>query len=81
MALGTSAMEDKTGGGAAAVLSSEPVAAISDPPAHDGDGDGCDQGPQERECEVRDQSKKNEDNPENLLFHDFIVCFGFSFLA
>src|SRR6266404_7329801 len=50
---------------------SEPVAAISNPPAQYRNGYGRHQRPQDRECEVRDQSKKNQDNPENLLFHDF----------
>jgi hypothetical protein len=73
MALGTSAMENQAGGGTAAVLSLEPVAAVRDPPAHERYWDGCDQSPPDGQLNVCDQTEHAEHDPEDLLLHPAIL--------
>jgi len=51
----------------------EPAASISNPPRNEKDGNRRGKGPPERQQEVRQQSKKDEDHPEDLSLHLTIV--------
>lgn len=55
-------------------LQLEPVAAVGDPPAHDADGDGSEQAPQERQGKIRNQAEPNEHGPKDFALHSYIVA-------
>jgi len=52
---------------------SEPVAAIGNPPAHDGNRNGCPQGPPDGQNKICHQAQHNKDDPEDLALHDDIL--------
>jgi hypothetical protein len=52
---------------------SEPVAAVSKPPARIKRRDGCPQCPPERQSEISHQAQQGEADPENLLLHASIL--------
>src|SRR6202035_3537137 len=49
----------------------EPIAAVGDPPGDEQDGDSRGYAPPQRQDEVGDQAKPNEEHPEYFAFHDF----------
>ena len=53
---------------------SEPVAAIGHPPAKDADGNGGQERPEDGQREIRDQPQRDEDGPEDLALHSFILA-------
>jgi hypothetical protein len=51
----------------------KPIAAVSDPPTDEDDGNGCEKGPPQRQGEIGNQPENHEDDPENLLLHPSIL--------
>jgi hypothetical protein len=47
----------------------KPMAAISDPPAYEDDGDGCQESPQNGQNEICDQTQDHETDPEDFPSH------------
>ena len=52
----------------------EPVAAVGDPPTEDADGNGSQQRPQDGQAEIRYQSQRHEDAPEDFALHFTILA-------
>ena len=52
---------------------SKPIAAISDPPRNEYDGNARDQTPPNWQQEIGKQAEHNEDQPEDSAFHEEIV--------
>ena len=52
----------------------EPVAAIGNPPAHDADGDGCEQSPHQGQRNIGDQAERDENRPKDFALHFYIVA-------
>src|SRR4029077_20866368 len=53
---------------------SEPVAAVSHPPAEHADRNRGQQRPHDRHGEIRHQSKRHESSPKDLALHSFILA-------
>jgi hypothetical protein len=53
---------------------SEPIASVSDPPAHNADGNGGEQTPHQGQSKIRDQTQRDESGPKDFALHFFIVA-------
>ena len=52
---------------------SKPVAAVGDPPTHKTDRDGSKQAPHQGQSKIGDQAQCDEDGPEDLPLHSYIL--------
>ena len=53
---------------------SEPVAAVGNPPAYEADGNGGEHAPHQRQGNIGDQAKRDEDGPKYFALHFYIVA-------
>ena len=74
--MGAPSLEDSSGRPAAIVLT-EPVAAVGYPPGNKHNWNGGDQRPPDGQHEVCYQSEHDEDDPKDLLLHDRILSSPF----
>jgi len=58
---------------AKARASSKPIAPVRNPPAHDGDRNGCPQGPPDGQNDICQNAQHDKDDPEDLALHDAIL--------
>jgi hypothetical protein len=55
---------------------SEPITAIGNPPAHDGNRNGCPQDPPHGQNKICQQAQHYKDDPEDLALHEAILVWA-----